>query len=84
MQSLSVCLKAGRGCSPGHVPERRPAPVLPKQRGVHQSAAGGGGWEEGVLRQAAISSRLNSLRPCSSAQPPQSHALQLRGLFRRQ
>lgn len=55
-------------------------PLLPKQRGVHQSAAGGGG--SGVQGQAAISSRLNSLRPCSLAEPPLSHALQLRGVRR--
>lgn len=38
----------------------------------------------GGLRQAAISSRLNNLRPCSLAEPWLSHAPQLRVLPRRQ
>lgn len=65
-----------RGCSPGHVPERGLAPLFPKQRGVHQSVAEGGG-DGGVLGQAAISRRLNNLRPHRSAEPALSHALQL-------
>lgn len=81
---LSVCLRACRGCSPGHVPERGPTPSSPN-KGVYtnlllEEVEGVGG----VLRQAAISSRLNNLWPCSSAEPALSHALQLRVVPRRQ
>lgn len=78
--SCKVCF---RGCLPGLVPERGPTPFFPKQRGLHQSVAEGGG-DGGAFRQAAISRRLNHLWPCSSAEPALSHALQLGAGPRRQ
>lgn len=63
---------------PGHVPEGRPHPLRTQTKPqttnllLGSSSGVGGPW-----RQAAVSSRLNNPRPCSSAE---SHALQLRVL----
>lgn len=77
----SVWLSYG-GRLPGHVPERRPHPPTPQTKmRTTNLLLGRRSWVGGPLRQAAVSSRLNNPRPCSSAE---SHALQLRVLAARQ
>lgn len=78
---VSVWLSYGRRL-PGHVPEGGPHPFKTQTKAqttnplLGRRSGVGGPW-----RQAAVSSRLNNPRPCSSAE---SHALQLRVLAARQ
>lgn len=87
--------KLVRGCSPGHVLHTRlaspPTPQSPtllfspnkgEYTNLLQEERRRKRW--GVWKQAAISSRLHRLQPCSLTLPPLSHAPQQKGVLWKQ